>query len=42
LLEYRKTLDDPKQIEIVDEDIRRSRRIVEIIDGRLNARRGPC
>lgn len=42
LLEYRKTLHDPKQIERIDEDIRRSRRIVEIIDGRLNARRGPC
>jgi hypothetical protein len=41
LLEYRKTLDDPQQIEFVDEDIRRSRRILEIIDGRLNARRRP-
>jgi hypothetical protein len=41
LLECRKTLDDPKQIEFVDEGIRRSWHIVEIIDGRLNARRGP-
>ena len=41
LVEYRKTLDDPKHIERVDEDIRRTRRILDIIDGRLNARRGP-
>ena len=35
LLEYRKTLDDPKMIELVDEDIGRSRRIVEMIDKKL-------
>ena len=38
LLEYRNTLHDPKQIQRVDEDIQRSRRIVAMIDGRLNTR----
>jgi hypothetical protein len=32
LLEYRNTLNDPKQIQRVDEDIQRSRRIVAMID----------
>jgi hypothetical protein len=41
LLKYRISLDDPEQIQRVDEDIRRSRRIVEIIDGRIGRRRGP-
>jgi hypothetical protein len=42
LLEERKSLDDPDEIVRIDKDLRRTRRILEIIDGRLNARRGPC
>jgi hypothetical protein len=41
LQEERASLDDPDEIARVDEDLRRTRRILEIIDGRLNARRGP-